>query len=332
MKRISYYDNAKFILILSVILGHLFENNGLHDNISIGAFDTIFLYAMPSFIFVSGIFSPPRTGIITKNTIVKFLISELSLFEPLFIFSFILAIPTIISHGFSLSLLRPGYTLWYLLALIWWRLLVFLIPPSVMRYKYSILFLTLFISLCSGFISKGNCLAIPRTLYFLPFFWLGCCVAYKHEIIISYLNKIPSVIAIIGLFTILIMNTLLAYNQSNYSAGNVPYDHWNMTITQSLIWWGWFFIMRVGTSLCVLRLIPNKKNWCSEYGSKSLIIYVFHAVLLVLIMFVVNHLGLQKNLFMTIIEYLVVVPILLGITRLKFVRFAIAPFTYCLKK
>lgn len=60
MIRLHYYDNAKFFLIISVILGHLLQNNGMLDRVSVGIFDTIFMYAMPAFVFISGVFTPPR--------------------------------------------------------------------------------------------------------------------------------------------------------------------------------------------------------------------------------------------------------------------------------
>ena len=59
MIRLHYYDNAKFFLIISVILGHLLQNNGMLDRVSVGIFDTIFMYAMPAFVFISGVFTPP---------------------------------------------------------------------------------------------------------------------------------------------------------------------------------------------------------------------------------------------------------------------------------
>lgn len=173
MNRLFYYDNAKLFLILSVILGHLLQNNGLQESVSVGLFDTIFMYAMPAFVFLSGLFTP--TNYVSK---VKFWLSILGILEPLLIFTFILTIPTLLTSGFSISLLRPGYTLWYLLALIWWRLMVYFIPSNLKTNNFNkliVLFLTICISIASGFIplGKGNGLAIPRTLFFLPYFWGG---------------------------------------------------------------------------------------------------------------------------------------------------------------
>lgn len=65
-KRDGYYDCLKFVLITLVILGHTLEAN-LESRISLALYNTIYLFHMPLFIFVTGYFT--KKQIDTKKQI-----------------------------------------------------------------------------------------------------------------------------------------------------------------------------------------------------------------------------------------------------------------------
>lgn len=56
IKRDTFYDSLKFVLISLVILGHTLEAN-LDDRISLAIYNAIYLFHMPLFIFVTGYFT-----------------------------------------------------------------------------------------------------------------------------------------------------------------------------------------------------------------------------------------------------------------------------------
>lgn len=55
-KRIAVYDNAKFFLILLVVLGHLADKGAYHSHLYRSIFIWVYSFHMPLFIFISGIF------------------------------------------------------------------------------------------------------------------------------------------------------------------------------------------------------------------------------------------------------------------------------------
>lgn len=56
-QRVAYYDNLKGILIVLVVVGHLLEPVAVSANMTTMQFvDFIYLFHMPLFIFVSGLF------------------------------------------------------------------------------------------------------------------------------------------------------------------------------------------------------------------------------------------------------------------------------------
>ena len=330
MNRLYYYDNAKFLLIISVIMGHLLQNNGLHDSVSIGLFDTIFMYSMPLFVFISGLFSQSINS--KKYSGTKFLISLLSLFEPLVIFSFILALPSVLSAGISRSLFIPGYTLWYLLALIWYRLIFHYLPSPILHYKYALVIILFIISIVSGGYYRFEALSIPRALFFLPYFGLGYCLADKRDLLVRYVNRIPRILPIVILLSVFTLNTYFSYNQLPYNTGNVPYEEWNMSLPVAIIWRIMFSMICIVVSFCFLCLVPNTKLKMSEFGKNTLVIYVYHSVMLTIVKFACEYMGGAQNIFVAFIEFFIVVPLLIFISKNKLASFIIAPISNTFKR
>lgn len=159
------------------------------------------MFVMPSFIFVSGRFSHVRD-------VNKYKIGLLRLLETYIVFQFIRSfMPLLFGRSLTINsivdfLLMPENTLWYLLCLVYWRLLVLFIPPRLLKRPLPILVLCFAVSIMGGFIPV-NILSIQRAMTFMPFFFIGYysiaidCKQYLGKIHIG----IPFVF-IISLFTI----------------------------------------------------------------------------------------------------------------------------------
>lgn len=313
--RVPYFDNAKFILIVLVIFGHLLQNNGLNDNVSIGLFDTIFTFAMPSFIFLSGLFTskPDRKSVIAKR---KFWRSQITLFETLVFFSFILYLPTWYYSGWDWSrFLRPGYTLWYLLALIWWRFMVYYLPRNILSKKYILIFVSILLSFLSGFIPFGNSIALQRTLFFLPYFVVGYLLSNYKDVLVLNLRKIPLGISVAFVLLLLLNNILFHFNQLPYNTGNVCYSNWNMSLLVALCWKTLFSVLSTLASVAVLSMIPDSLLKISKFGEKSLLFYVYHAILLTFIRLIVSKFQLPQNFYMAVTEFAIVLSLLICISK-----------------
>lgn len=124
VNRESYWDSLKFFLILCVVFGHFLELNNPVGTINRSIFNFIYLFHMPLFVFVSGRFSQMRDK-------TKYRKSFLRLLETLIIFQ----LAAIFLFGdFSLGWFAgPWFHLWYLLSLIFWRLVIYIYPPPVSK-------------------------------------------------------------------------------------------------------------------------------------------------------------------------------------------------------
>lgn len=123
-------DSVKYWLIILVILGHVIEKQKFPDNdvCATTLLKWIYIFHMPLFIFISGYFTRKKNPINLISGIWKLL-------EPLIIIQLIVRIPEFIQkETFSFrELLTPWWLLWYMLSLIYWRLLIQIIPNRLLN-------------------------------------------------------------------------------------------------------------------------------------------------------------------------------------------------------
>lgn len=276
-------DSVKFWLIILVIAGHVSTRHQFSDNpecYAIGKW--IYIFHMPLFIFISGYFS-------RKKNKIDFIASIWKLLEPLILFQVIARLlDYIIGLSFSFSfqnILTPWWVLWYLLSLIYWRLLLQIIPDSILRNTKLVLFTTLIISLFAGFFPFNRFLSIQRTLSFLPFFFLGfymrnknICLPNKYKLLSSFF---------------LILTFLIPIFASDY-LGDLkhadPYKSVNDMYRRFII-----FAISIPMSLAFINLCPKTKL-SAKLGRFTLQYYIFHAFIInPFLVTAINKLGLPTS-------------------------------------
>ncbi|URN12007.1 acyltransferase family protein [Streptomyces radiopugnans] len=172
-ERDAFFDNAKFLAIVLVVVGHSWE--GLRDGSRAVAAGYLLLYAfhMPAFTIVSGHFSrsfsfrPRQIRRLVTGVAVPYVVFEtaLNLFrawntgeEP------------------RITLLHPWYLTWFLMALFIWRLTAPL--WRALRYPFTVSVVLAAAATASPDI--GGDLALQRVLQYLPFFVLGLRLEQRH--------------------------------------------------------------------------------------------------------------------------------------------------------
>ncbi|MGN1155452.1 MAG: acyltransferase family protein, partial [Agathobacter sp.] len=159
MEREYRYDNIKALLIFMVVLGHMLEN------CLVGSLRTIYIiiysFHMPMFVFISGMFSKFEPNKIVRKLVVPYVV-----FQTL---SFLLNM----GNG-TLQYTTPIWSLWYLMALIVWRLLVPFIDQEKRWVRIVILAGSVILALVVGFDDTvGYYMSLSRIIVFFPFFILG---------------------------------------------------------------------------------------------------------------------------------------------------------------
>lgn len=255
-------DSVKFWLITLVIAAHVFARKEFADStVCVVVYNWIRLFAMPLFIFISGYFS-------RKKDLGNFLPSIWKLLEPLIIFQ-IIALLFYVDTLSIRKILTPWYMLWYLLSLMYWRIILQIIPDKVLLHKKLILISTFCISILAGFLPFDRFLSIQRTLSLMPFFFLGYFMKDKN----LYLPSKNKLYSIFFLLVILVILFFYPHNIS-YLHHATPYKSIYGIMIRAVA-----FILAVPMSIAFLNACPHTP-WIARQGRKTLQYYIYHGLII----------------------------------------------------
>lgn len=157
-------DNAKAILIILVVWGHLIEQAALAGGASRSVYGAIYIFHMPAFVMVSGMVSRAALDRAELGRIARRLIAPLIVFQIVYWPFLDHFAPSRLG-----SLLTPHWFLWFLASLAAWRVML----PIFARLKYPVASAVL-LALAAGFVPDiDRTLSLSRTLVFFPAFAFG---------------------------------------------------------------------------------------------------------------------------------------------------------------
>lgn len=166
--RVALWDNARFILIVLVVVGHTITTVRLDSTLGYALYAGIYLFHMPALIALSGLFSKPEATPRVAR-------SSLQLLVVWVIWEIIWALINFFVSGRPLPgswLVVPAWTLWFLVSLATMRILL----PYIARLRHPLIFSVL-VALVAGLSPMiGSEFSASRTLCLLPFFvaaWLA---------------------------------------------------------------------------------------------------------------------------------------------------------------
>ena len=167
-------DSVKFWLIVLVITAHVIMRKEFTGSTACFAlWNWLCLFTIPLFIFISGYYS-------RKKDWQAFWPSIWKLSEPLIIFQ-VIGLLFYADEPLSIrSVLTPWFMLWYLLSLIYWRLILQMIPDRILKHTKLVVITTFCIGILAGFLPFDRFLSLQRTLALMPFFFLGYCIKGKN--------------------------------------------------------------------------------------------------------------------------------------------------------
>ena len=154
-----FLDNYKALLILLVVMGHFIEPCHTNNPVLESLKWIIFSFHMPAFIFISGFFSKRAMSL---EKLIQKLVIPYFVYELLYYFLYVF----VIHKETGLYLNRPKFSLWYLMALFFWRIITpyFQKIPGNMAIAFTA-------GLLIGYTQLGNFFSIPRTCSFTRFSW-----------------------------------------------------------------------------------------------------------------------------------------------------------------
>ncbi|XQY93171.1 acyltransferase family protein [Metabacillus sp. HB246100] len=266
--RVSYFDNAKFFLILLVVFGHLIRPLIEENETIMTIYKFVYTFHMPAFILISGYFAKgiKQKGYVHK--VAKKLILPYLIFQGIYsVYYFFIEN----KNRFIIDPLDPHWSLWFLLSLFFWNLLLLGVTKLP---KKGALTLAFGLGIGIGYIDDiSNYLSLSRTFVFFPLFLIGYYLKLEDfSKITSKHVRISSIVLLTGIF--------IAYFKMDFDYewlfGSKPYSHFSEpTLISSFIRLG-FYSLTLITSICFLSLIPKNYAFYTEWGTRTFYVYLLH--------------------------------------------------------
>lgn len=284
MKRIQKWDILKAFLIFCVVLGHVADNYTDSYTEMRGLYFFIYIFHMPLFIFVSGLFAKKS---INRNRIDKIL-GYLALY--VIMKGAFLAYSALFYHNFNLTLLTEKTVPWFMLVLpihMGITMLVKRLSP-----KYVLLF-SVFLACLAGYEAQiGDFLAMSRVIVYYPFYYLGYIL--NREAVEKLCRK-PSLKIISLVIIVLTAVIVIFYCEDIYWIRPLLTGRNSFYQLEHFALWGWlcrllYYLLATLVCAAVVILIPDRTplGLIGKMGQQTLGVFVFHPFVL---SYILNILG-----------------------------------------
>ncbi|MBM9465571.1 acyltransferase family protein [Aeromicrobium sp. YIM 150415] len=272
-ERIAYLDNARFWVMLLVVIGHFLTDLVVMDSAR-GLYTWIYLFHMPFFVLISGYTARHYVGDfrqvrrIVSTLIVPYLIVETALQLMTWHYD---------RDPERLMILSPQWVGWFLAALFVWRLTT----PIWRALKYPIT-TSIIISLAAGMIEIPNTLALHKVLGFLPFYVIG--LHFNRELFLRLTTLKYRVIGAALLLGSLVFCLAFASHltvMSRWLLWRVRYDELGVSLVEGVLVRGLLIAAGLVLALSALALVPRAKSWTTDLGSRTLYAYLLHGFVII---------------------------------------------------
>ncbi|WP_099223653.1 acyltransferase family protein [Listeria costaricensis] len=268
-ERDYYFDNAKFILIFLVVFGHLLQTFiAEYENVRI-LYLYIYTFHMPAFILMSGYFAKGfrKKGYLSKT--IKKLILPYLIFQLIYsiFYYFLLG-----EDSLSLKILDPEWSMWFLLSLCFWNLMLYLFARFSAKKGLVIAFS---LGLLAGYFDMiGGYLSLSRTFVFFPFFLVGFFMTKEHFKLLQTRSA-----KLVGmLVTLLILGFIILNPEMNedWFLGSKPYDKLvdvkSLGMLIRLAVYGISFL----SVFAFFTFVPKRRLFFTKWGKNTLYVYLLH--------------------------------------------------------
>ncbi|WP_181768924.1 acyltransferase family protein [Streptomyces albidus (ex Kaewkla and Franco 2022)] len=268
-QRDPYFDNAKYLAIVLVALGHSWEP--LRDGSRAAGALYIFVYTfhMPAFMVISGYFSRSFQG---KPHQLKRLVTGVAV--PYVVFE---VVYTFFKRWADddpeqpISLLDPWYLTWFLGALFIWRLTT----PLWKTVRWPVALSLAIAVLASVSPDIGDDMDLQRVLQFMPFFVIGLFLKPEHFDLVrrrsARLLSIPVTLVslVVAYWAVERMNAVWFYHRDSAQEMGAP---WWVGVIMTLALFGCSMVL----TACFLAWVPRRKMWFTALGAGTLYGYLLH--------------------------------------------------------
>ncbi|MGM0873312.1 MAG: acyltransferase family protein [Bacillota bacterium] len=270
--RDSYFDNAKFFLIILVVFGHIIRSFIDDSQLLMHVYKFVYTFHMPAFILISGYFAKGfrKKGYVKKIT--KKLILPYLIFQGIYsVYYFFIEK----QGAIVLDPLDPHWSLWFLVSLFYWNVLLFVVTKLPTKWA---LFLAFSVGLAVGYVELiSSYLSLSRTFVFFPLFLVGFYLKREH---FEAITKAHVRGFSIFLLTITFISYFFIEFDYEWLFGSKSYSHFGEPSVLSAIIRLGFYSLTLITSLSFLSLIPKTHAFYTEWGTRTFYVYLLHGFII----------------------------------------------------
>jgi len=279
--RTPYWDTARAVAITLVVIGHAIQPLNSHFAPSYATYLVIYAFHMPAFALLAGYFSRAEPGKKQLGRIVTDLLVPYLIIETIWT-----VVRLVVTGGTTFDPASPSWTLWFLLALAIFRMVL----PVIARLRWPIV-VTILLSVGVGYVdSVDTTFSLSRLFGLLPFFTLGWWLA--HTGVIDRLRWLERdrfdaglvVTRAVGAFAFGTVATIAIIGTDFFGsigAGRIlfyadPYSALGLTE-----WWaGIVRLLVIGLgvllTLSMLALVPRSPTPFTWIGTHTMYVYLLH--------------------------------------------------------
>jgi fucose 4-O-acetylase-like acetyltransferase len=280
-KRVPFWDNARFACITLVVIGHGIQRLTGESNNAYVLYLFIYAFHMPAFAMISGYFSksdPPGRQQMRK--VITDILLPYAIMEIIWTLVQFLVEGT---AGFNPS--QPSWTLWFLLALGIFRLIL----PYLTLLRYPLVW-SVILSVSVGYFSNvDSTFSLSRAIGILPFFVLGWKmrewgVVDRWRVVEKQTWPIRgAAVAVLGAWfavAFVFVEPLREFSLHHWFFYNDSYSGLG-----GFEWWAGAVrlgLLGLTTVLCAafFVLIPRSQTWMTAFGQSTMYVYLLHSFVL----------------------------------------------------
>lgn len=279
--RISLWDNARFACIVLVVMGHAIQRQTLDSQNALTLYLFIYAFHMPAFAIISGYFSkasPPGTRQM-RRIITDFVI-------PYVIFEAIWGLVQFLVEGYpAFNPTQPSWTLWFLLALAIFRLVL----PYLVLLRWPLAWAVL-LSVGVGYLSNvDSTFSLSRAIGILPFFVLGWQLRQWN--VVDRWRDLGAAVWAWRALAVALFGGWLAVVALNVAAfREFDLKHWffyddSYVDLGEPVWWAGqlrlgLIVLAAVLSAAFFVLIPRRETFFSAFGQATMYVYLLHSFVL----------------------------------------------------
>jgi fucose 4-O-acetylase-like acetyltransferase len=280
-RRVPFWDNARFACIVLVVLGHAIQRMTYDSDVALGLYLLVYAFHMPAFALISGYFSKSDApGRRQMARVITDILVPYVIFEGLWTLT-----KWVVEGRANPNLTQPSWTLWFLLALGIFRLIL----PYLALLRWPLVW-TVLISIGAGYLPNiDSTLSLSRTLGLLPFFALGWWL--RDRDVVARLGLLrdrawwvfasaAAILAVAGWAAWFFVDSWRSMNLRQW----LFYDD-NYAELGGTEWWAGgvrlaLMVIALVLSIAFFALLPRGSHWWTHFGQYTMYVYLLHSFVL----------------------------------------------------